>query len=115
MSVKPLEVDVNPLGGGSSRDFQTMQSAEHRLQLTNGLLRIRWRRPSRNCDGWFGPDGSQGAIFVPLFTPPRSTIPIAEVVSTFIGIITYPPETLGESVFILETVCDQVVCELGRE
>jgi len=31
---------------------------EGRSLLTNGLLRIRWRRPSRNGDGWFGPDGS---------------------------------------------------------
>jgi len=69
--------------------------------LTDGLLRIRWRRPSGNGDGRFRPGGSQDAILVPWLTLPRSTVSVAKVIPTFIGIVTYSPETMRESVFIL--------------
>lgn len=88
---------------------QSMQLVERRLLLADGLLRVRWRRlwawqSSGNRYGWFWPDGSQDAILVPWFAPPHPAISTAEVMSTLISIIAYPPETFRESVFILGNV-----------
>ena len=93
-----------PLDAVHLWEHQSIRWANVRPLLTNRFLRIRWRRPSRNCDGWFGPDGSQNAIFVPWFALPRSTISVAKVISTLIGVITYSPQTVGEPVFILKNV-----------
>lgn len=117
MSVKDLNVDVNPLGGGSSGRCQPTQRTESGRRLTNGLPRIRRRRSSGNGYGWFGPDGSQGAILIPRFAPPRSTIFVAKVIPTLISIVAYSPKTLRQPVSILSDVVrsDQTVRESRRE
>jgi len=64
------------------------------------LLRMKHGRSVRDGDGWFTAEGPQDAILASWFAPPCSTASVAEVIATFVGVVTCSPDTFRESVFV---------------